>query len=619
MHQQDRRFTVEASCESVKSLSEVYPTTSIVNCWYLLVVVALFSAVNCFTKILVTFEHSCFTQVPMNLQFDSFLTRFLCLATTTMIASSATTSPLLTASSSLLVPSLSTGALAASMASLTLTQAASAASFTSSTTSRTMMSRRNAPSSSVMPGMAFVPPPTGVAVPRTRSLSFLLASAGHHHETDNAPISKTGVAAQSSTLLSAVATKSGKEIPEELSQTKPLPPPDPLDSTLLEPSVMAPPLEEWVVGGDAGSGSSKSLRQHLELQDAAMTMAASLVLQPPASSLLPTFAHMKRPQVVGHRGALYDCLENTRQSFLRCAELGCEAVELDVFVLKCGTVIVFHGGGTDENPGDLSDYCVGQHTDGVSILDLTYEECKDLKFNAAFSEFPCPVDAIEAGQIPTLEEVLGDLKGTATNVKIELKGPGTVEPVLDLVERLEMVEQCSYSSFDHDRLKLLRQLRPQVDAVTGQHVYRTGALFCDVPADFIDRSLAAGASEVHLRYDTCTVGRVNAIHEAGMSSMAWLRGPVGMVNDVSTKYWDVGNEDESCYQALIDTGVQQLCVNRPDVLLGLLAKQKEVTTAVAAVAEAAATLTATATAIEPQPILNDEDFSSEAVAVGAAS
>lgn len=61
-------------------------------------------------------------------------------------------------------------------------------------------------------------------------------------------------------------------------------------------------------------------------------------------------------------------MENTREGFRTCAAMGCDAVELDVFLLKCGSLIVFHGGGADENPGDLLDYCGREG----SILDLTY-------------------------------------------------------------------------------------------------------------------------------------------------------------------------------------------------------------------------------------------------------
>jgi len=33
--------------------------------------------------------------------------------------------------------------------------------------------------------------------------------------------------------------------------------------------------------------------------------------------------------------------------------------------------------------------------------------------------------------------------------------------------------------------------------------------------------------------------------------------------DVEQNYWDIGNEDHACYAMLIETGVQQLCINLP--------------------------------------------------------
>jgi glycerophosphoryl diester phosphodiesterase len=322
------------------------------------------------------------------------------------------------------------------------------------------------------------------------------------------------------------------------------------DSSRTEPSSIVP--------------ANKSLRSKLHIPptpdnfNASAEALVDAIFQPPAA-----------PRVVGHRGALYDELENTREGFMRCADLGCDAVELDVFLLKDETLVVFHGGGSDENPGDLLDYC------GVegNILDLTYEQTQGLGFNPKFKEFPCPEDKIKRGRIPTLEQVLLDLKPTKTHIKIELKGPGVVEPVLDLVDRLGMVDQCEFSSFEHDRIKLVRELRPE-KGPDGRYVYKTGALFEDIPEDFVARAVAVGASEVHLRYDYCTVERIGAIHAANMDSMCWFRGPIGMQSDTTTKYLDIGNEDESCYQTLIDTGVMQLCVNRPDVLIGLLKKQQ---------------------------------------------
>lgn len=130
-----------------------------------------------------------------------------------------------------------------------------------------------------------------------------------------------------------------------------------------------------------------------------------------------------------------------------------------------------------------------------------------------------------------------------------------------------MQQQCHYSSFDLRQIAIIRALRPQIDEC-GKHVYKTGALFNDVNDNgYLEQALEVGASEVHLRYDECTSTRVKEIHAAGMDSMAWFRGPIGMKSDVTQRFWDVGNEDYEMYKVVMQTGVKQLCCNRPDVLV----------------------------------------------------
>lgn len=323
---------------------------------------------------------------------------------------------------------------------------------------------------------------------------------------------------------------------------------------------------------------------------------------PTAEELLHKF-----PKIVGHRGCLYEELENTREGFSRCHDIGCDAVELDVFKIQRSnknkddtTLVVFHGGGTDENPGDLLDYC---GIDG-SILDFNYEnEIREkLAFNPDYAEFPCPVEKIRNGEIPTLAEVLTDANRKNKSrmkpyrnmeIKIELKGPDVVEDVLALVDSLGVGSMCSYSSFDMQKLKKLRELKPDRDPKTGEYMYRTGALFNNIDAngrildddyspinsvsnwsecDIIERAHAVGASEIHLKYDTCKKQLIERIHSSGLGTMAWFRGPIGMNEDCATKFRDVGNEDFSMYEAVLQTGVQQMCVNKPDVLIALREK-----------------------------------------------
>jgi glycerophosphoryl diester phosphodiesterase len=279
-----------------------------------------------------------------------------------------------------------------------------------------------------------------------------------------------------------------------------------------------------------------------------------------------------KPTVVGHRGALYKSLENTRHSVKLAVEHGAEQVEIDVFLLKCGELVVFHGTGSDAKPGGLLEYC------GVegSILDLTYEEARKLKFNPHFDEFGCGPKVIEELDtecyIPTLFEILSDAKELETIIKIELKGPNTAVPVLKLVESLDMVDNVHYSSFDHSQIKRIRELRPD-RLPDGTHRYKTGALFNECPEDFIQKAKEVDASEVHLKYSTCTTERVKMIHDAGMDSMIWMRGPRGMLHDTKYLFDNVGNEDEEMYRAIMSTGVKGMIVNRPDILSRLLRSQ----------------------------------------------
>uniref|UniRef100_A0A7S2E8I7 GP-PDE domain-containing protein n=1 Tax=Trieres chinensis TaxID=1514140 RepID=A0A7S2E8I7_TRICV len=295
------------------------------------------------------------------------------------------------------------------------------------------------------------------------------------------------------------------------------------------------------------------------------SLAAKLnVLQ----QFLPLGNSNQRPLVVGHRGAMYLEPENTLGGFHAAAEVGADAIELDVFLLKCGTLVVFHGDGNDKSPGWLTNYC------GINenILDFTAEEARSLRFDPSCPEFVCPEERLHGSFIPTLEEVLLDAKETGIYVKIELKGPGTEIPTLKLVERMGMVDQCSFASFEHSRVENIRKMRPD-RLPDGTYKYKTGCLFAsDVPDNFIETSLSVGASEVHLKYDTCTKDRVTAIHKAGMKSMAWFRGAPGMREDATHKYWDIQDEDSDCYDTVIKTGVQALCVNKPNLLHQMVQK-----------------------------------------------
>ena len=348
-------------------------------------------------------------------------------------------------------------------------------------------------------------------------------------------------------------------------------PPSKCPKTLEVPRNQLAPLKSTLEAAPDVLDNSKVAAQNQSFLNREKSLAAKLEVD-------PNTVHTHRPHIIGHRGSLYRELENTLQSFKTSHEIGCDAVELDVFLLKCGELVVFHGGGTDQKPGCLRDY---MNLD-ASILDYTAADARSLAFNPHYEEFGCGPERIQhkhdkgLAYIPTLREVLTELRDTSDlKITIELKGEGTELPTLALVEELGMVNRCHFSSFNHDRIRRIRELRPH-RRECGSHVYRTGALFADhVPEDFIDKVLDIGASEVHLKYDTATKSRVDAIHANNMDSMVWMRGPIGMRLDTMEKYHDVGNEDEAMYRTIMATGVRAMCINKPDVLVSVIGRRAD--------------------------------------------
>src|SRR5260370_28010658 len=111
----------------------------------------------------------------------------------------------------------------------------------------------------------------------------------------------------------------------------------------------------------------------------------------PLSLRRRAFADLGRGRVwvIGHRGAMGHCPENTFVSFERALELGADLVELDVHLTRDGALAVIH------------DETVDRTTDGHGLLkDHTLSELKLLDAGAWFGPG-------YAGQrISTLDEVL---------------------------------------------------------------------------------------------------------------------------------------------------------------------------------------------------------------------
>ncbi len=128
---------------------------------------------------------------------------------------------------------------------------------------------------------------------------------------------------------------------------------------------------------------------------------------------------------IGHRGAMGYELENTLESINKAIELGVDGIEIDVFKIKSGEIVVFH------------DEYVDKLTDGTGkIEDYNLKDLKKLKL-------------LNGSRIPLLEDVL-DLLDEKYFLNIELKGLNTAKTVECILKDRKNI---LISSFNWDELK----------------------------------------------------------------------------------------------------------------------------------------------------------------------
>ena len=191
--------------------------------------------------------------------------------------------------------------------------------------------------------------------------------------------------------------------------------------------------------------------------------------------------------VIGHRGAKGYEPENTLRSFEKAIQLGCDYIELDVHL-------------ADEELFVIHDSSVDRTTNGSGKMsELTREQIKSL-------------DAGNGQAIPTLIEVLELLDGRC-GVNIELKGPGTAEPVSDLLTSLSNRSLLSFpiliSSFDFKEL----------DAASKK--FRRGILFDKIPDNWIELAKDYSAWSVNLAFKEVSLDMIQSAHLHGLKVLAY--------------------------------------------------------------------------------------------------
>lgn len=143
--------------------------------------------------------------------------------------------------------------------------------------------------------------------------------------------------------------------------------------------------------------------------------------------------------IVGHRGAAGYEPENTVRSFEKAIALGAAWVECDVFRVE-DELLVLH------------DARLERTTNGTGLV-----------WNRSV-DYIRSLDAGRGERVPTLAEVLALVRGRV-GINIELKGPGTARPVVELLRdpawaAVRRDGALLLSSFRHRELAVVRALDP---------------------------------------------------------------------------------------------------------------------------------------------------------------
>ncbi|MGB3149595.1 MAG: glycerophosphodiester phosphodiesterase family protein [Maribacter sp.] len=201
---------------------------------------------------------------------------------------------------------------------------------------------------------------------------------------------------------------------------------------------------------------------------------------------------MKKPLVIGHRGAMGHETENTLASVQKAIDLGVDMIEIDVFMIESGEIVVFH----DETVDRLANS--GGKIEEYNIVDL-----KQLILDGGH-------------KIPMLQEVL-DLIDNKVALNIELKGANTSDRVSFIMdyyikEKGWSPENFVVSSFNWEELREMRKINKDVPIAV---------LTEEDPLNAIPIAKELNAKAINPYFKKLTTENSLAIKEEGFKIYTW--------------------------------------------------------------------------------------------------
>jgi glycerophosphoryl diester phosphodiesterase len=211
---------------------------------------------------------------------------------------------------------------------------------------------------------------------------------------------------------------------------------------------------------------------------------------------------MDKTLVIGHRGAMGHETENTLASVQKALDLGVDGIEIDVFKISSGEIVVFH----DDTVERLTN-------GGGKVEDYNIYDLKKLILDGGH-------------HIPMLQDVL-KLIDNKVRLNIELKGSDTADRVNFIMQyyikdRGWSPDNFLISSFKWDELREMRRINPNV---------AIAILTEEDPLKALPVAKELKAEAINPNFRTLTKEIADKIHEEGYKIYTWT---VNEPSDIAT-------------------------------------------------------------------------------------
>lgn len=199
--------------------------------------------------------------------------------------------------------------------------------------------------------------------------------------------------------------------------------------------------------------------------------------------------------IIAHRGCSGNFPENTLAAFRAAARLPIDGVEFDVQMTKDGELVVIH------------DETIDRTSNGTGyVKDMTLEQLRTYGFGVWFKS------CFLGERIPTLQEVLDCFPNSKIQFNIELKNDfiryeGMEKKVIALIRERNIVDRVVISSFNHDSLRLVRKLAPEIATAM--------LTMGEVDDGVYDYAIEEGFQAIHLRKSIAMKASVKHILKRG--------------------------------------------------------------------------------------------------------